>query len=145
MRSNRMLRLKYYKGCTTIPRRIFRAKPGFPFDRWKKKVRWLKRSYGNHSPAIVATRWDRTFSDRCRCYRYDCREWLPYDRNDRCFFQWSYGNRALGCPAKIKMTTEPANTEDPGHATSTEISRPSAPAKAHIPQSSQHRPFPLHS
>ena len=37
MRSNRMLRLKYYEGYTTIPRRIFRAKPGFPFDRWKKK------------------------------------------------------------------------------------------------------------
>ena len=46
-------------------------------------------------------------------------------------FQRSYGNRALGYLAKIKMTTEPASTEDPSHATSTEISRPSAPAKAY--------------
>ena len=33
------------------------------------------------------------------------------------FFQRSYGNRALGYLAKIKMTTEPASTEDPSHAT----------------------------
>ena len=55
----------------------------------------------------------------------------------------SYRNMALGYLAKIKMTTEPASTEDPSHVTSTAISRPSAPAKAHKPQSSQHRPFPL--
>ena len=60
------------------------------------------------------------------------------------FFQRSYGNRALGYLAKITMTTESASTEDPSHATSTEISRPSAPAKAYKPQSSLHRPFPLH-